>query len=107
MIAQPALNTKLRDDSAGRKRNSDGRIVDTGSSHSQRIRGQRIAPSESAPEQARGSRRSSHGHSPEPRLLPANAERELAERIRRGDPDARTQLILANLRLVVSIARRY
>ena len=40
-------------------------------------------------------------------LLSANEERELAERIKRGDKTARKQLILANLRLVVSIVRRY
>jgi RNA polymerase sigma factor (sigma-70 family) len=40
-------------------------------------------------------------------LLSAAEERALAERIKRGDAAARKQLILANLRLVVSIARRY
>ena len=40
-------------------------------------------------------------------LLSATEERELAERIKRGDAVARKQLILANLRLVVSIVRKY
>jgi RNA polymerase sigma factor (sigma-70 family) len=40
-------------------------------------------------------------------LLSAIEERALAERIKRGDAIARKQLILANLRLVVSIARKY
>ncbi len=40
-------------------------------------------------------------------LLSAIEERALAERIKRGDPTARKQLILANLRLVISIARKY
>ncbi len=43
----------------------------------------------------------------DPRLLAVSVERRLAERIKRGDRDARTQLILANQRLVVSIVRRY
>jgi RNA polymerase sigma factor (sigma-70 family) len=41
------------------------------------------------------------------RLLSVDEERELAERIRNGNQVARKQLILANLRLVVRIARRY
>jgi RNA polymerase primary sigma factor len=40
-------------------------------------------------------------------LLSAEEERILAERIRNGDMDARNQLVRANLRLVVRIARRY
>jgi RNA polymerase sigma factor (sigma-70 family) len=40
-------------------------------------------------------------------LLSADQERELAERIKGGDQAARRQLILANLRSVVEIARRY
>jgi RNA polymerase primary sigma factor len=40
-------------------------------------------------------------------LLSAAAERELAERVLEGDAEARDELIRANLRLVVSIARRY
>jgi RNA polymerase sigma factor (sigma-70 family) len=40
-------------------------------------------------------------------LLSADEERELAERIKGGDQAARRRLILANLRLVVGIARRY
>jgi RNA polymerase primary sigma factor len=40
-------------------------------------------------------------------LLSATEERALAERIKRGDSAARKQLILANLRLVISIARKY
>jgi RNA polymerase sigma factor (sigma-70 family) len=40
-------------------------------------------------------------------LLSVDEERELAERIKGGDQAARRQLILANLRLVVRIARRY
>ncbi|WP_165229319.1 sigma-70 family RNA polymerase sigma factor [Aquisphaera insulae] len=40
-------------------------------------------------------------------LLSASEERELAQEIDRGDPDARKRLIQANLRLVVKIAREY
>jgi RNA polymerase primary sigma factor len=40
-------------------------------------------------------------------LLTAELEISLAKRIERGDPEARRQLIEANLRLVVSIAKRY
>src|ERR1700754_1459134 len=40
-------------------------------------------------------------------LLTAEEEISLAKRIERGDPEARRQLIEANLRLVVSIAKRY
>ncbi|MBI5079672.1 sigma-70 family RNA polymerase sigma factor [Candidatus Wolfebacteria bacterium] len=40
-------------------------------------------------------------------LLTGKEEKELAKRITRGDEEARQQLIKANLRLVVSIAKRY
>ena len=40
-------------------------------------------------------------------LLSAQREYEIARRVERGDRDARNHLIEANLRLVVSIARRY
>src|SRR3954447_4031564 len=40
-------------------------------------------------------------------LLSAEEEKELAEAISRGDRDARSRLIQANLRLVVKIARDY
>lgn len=40
-------------------------------------------------------------------LLSADEEHELAERIKGGDQSARRRLILANLRLVVEIARRF
>jgi len=40
-------------------------------------------------------------------LLTAEEERDLAHRIREGDLEAREQMISANLRLVVSIAKNY
>ncbi|MBI5046040.1 MAG: sigma-70 family RNA polymerase sigma factor [Candidatus Niyogibacteria bacterium] len=40
-------------------------------------------------------------------LIPAEEEKELARRIEKGDPDARNKLAQANLRLVVSIAKKY
>jgi RNA polymerase primary sigma factor len=40
-------------------------------------------------------------------LLSAQRELDLAQRVERGDRDARNHLIEANLRLVVSIAKRY
>src|SRR5262249_38893693 len=40
-------------------------------------------------------------------LLSAEEERELAERISQGDPEARDHMVKANLRLVVNIARGY
>lgn len=39
--------------------------------------------------------------------LTAGRERELARRVARGDAEARDELVCANLRLVVGIARRY
>lgn len=41
------------------------------------------------------------------KLLCAEEERELAQRIERGDAQARNQMIEANLRLVVKISKRY
>jgi len=40
-------------------------------------------------------------------LLTSEEEKELAKRIEKGDESARQKLILANLRLVVSVAKRY
>ncbi len=40
-------------------------------------------------------------------MLTPDQERELAERIKRGDPEARSHMIRANLRLVVKIAQDY
>ena len=41
------------------------------------------------------------------RLLSLQEEKDLAARIKRGDAEAREQMILANLKLVVKIAREY
>ncbi|OGI69317.1 RNA polymerase sigma factor RpoD [Candidatus Nomurabacteria bacterium RIFCSPLOWO2_01_FULL_42_20] len=40
-------------------------------------------------------------------LIPASEEKELAKRIEAGDPEAKNLLARANLRLVVSIAKKY
>jgi RNA polymerase primary sigma factor len=40
-------------------------------------------------------------------LLTRDEERELAERVRKGDAAAKERMVLANLRLVISIARKY
>jgi RNA polymerase primary sigma factor len=41
------------------------------------------------------------------RLLTAHEEVDLARRVQHGDPDAKQRMIEANLRLVISIAKRY
>lgn len=41
------------------------------------------------------------------RLLKADEERKLAEKVYQGDPEAREEFINANLRLAINIARRY
>ncbi|OGY64618.1 MAG: RNA polymerase sigma factor RpoD [Candidatus Harrisonbacteria bacterium RIFCSPLOWO2_02_FULL_41_11] len=41
------------------------------------------------------------------KLLTKDQEKELAKRVEKGDPEARKEFIKANLRLVVSIAKRY
>jgi RNA polymerase primary sigma factor len=41
------------------------------------------------------------------RLLSAHEEVDLAKRVERGDQDAKQRMVAANLRLVVSIARKY
>ncbi|MFO7898900.1 MAG: sigma-70 family RNA polymerase sigma factor [Planctomycetota bacterium] len=40
-------------------------------------------------------------------LLSAEEEKEVAARVARGDAEARERMIISNLRLVVSVARRY
>src|SRR5258708_34989697 len=40
-------------------------------------------------------------------LLTAREEVELAQRVERGDREARDRMVTANLRLVIAVARRY
>jgi len=40
-------------------------------------------------------------------LLTKEEEQDLAKRVRKGDPAAKERMVLSNLRLVISIARRY
>ena len=47
--------------------------------------------------------RTAAGH----RVLSAREEVELARRVERGDTEARERMILSNVRLVVSVAKRY
>jgi RNA polymerase primary sigma factor len=107
MNSNPALEIPVLGNPSSPKPAARPRTRDKCSPHSPCDRGRRYSRFERPSRPPRPSRAASadspRGGSP----LSATEERELAERIKRGDTIAHKQLILANLRLVVSIVRRY
>ncbi len=107
MNSNHALEIPALGEPSSPKRATRPRTKNKGYPHSPRDRGRRHHQFERPSRPPRPScdapADSLRGRSP---LSPTD-ERELAERIKRGDTAARKQLILANLRLVVSIVRRY
>jgi RNA polymerase primary sigma factor len=99
--------TKALGDPGGRKGDSDAIITEDDGPCPPRGPGRRSTPGGAGPKRLQRSWSAGATHSRWPRPLSVGAERELAERIKRGDTTARTQLVLANLSLVVTIVRRY